>query len=218
MSDLEWARVTAAFADSGARARAVLATDGVREAWLEPSILPEMTVGDVAGHLLAILIMFDRRYDITAPPGVVPTDPGGAGYARVRLAVASDLDLPPFRIPREGGRRVAARGHTAAVEQFGALLTGLEARLRDDDPDRAILVGDDAATTLRAFTATRVVELVVHADDLAEGVGAAISPPSADASEIVISHLFASTRDRLGDASTIRALAGRGNADDLRAL
>jgi len=218
MSNLEWPRVVAAFADSGARAHAVLATDAVARAWTDASILPEMTVGDIAGHLLAVLIMFDRRYDLTAPPEVVPTDAGGAGYAMVRLGRAEDLELPPFRIPREGGRRVAARGHAAAVEQFDALLAGLDARLREDQPDRALLVGDDAATTLRAFTTTRVVELVVHADDLAESVGLTLAPPTADASELVIGTLVASTRHRLGDGPTIRALVGRGDVDGLRAL
>jgi hypothetical protein len=218
MTGLSWDRVVAAFADSGARAHTVLATDAVRDAWLDASVLPEMTVGDVAGHLLAVLIMFDRRYELAVPPGVVPSDPGGAGYVTVRLGRAADLDLDPFRIPREGGRRVAARGHAAAVERFGGLLTGLDARLRADDPDRAILVADDTATTMRAFTTTRVVELVVHADDLAESVGTAIPPPAADASEIVIGAFVASTRHRVGDARTIRALAGRCDADDLRAL
>jgi len=218
MRDVHWSRVVAAFADSGARTHSVLATDAVAAAWTEASILPEMTVGDIAGHLLAVLIMFDRRYALTPPPDALPADPDGAGYAAVRLGDASDLDRPPFRIPREGGRRVAARGHAAAVEQFAALLEGLEARLRDDDADRALLVGDDAATTLRAFTTTRIVELVVHGDDLAESVGAAILPPSADAAEIVIGRLVASTRHRVGDSRPIRALVGRGEVDDLRAL
>jgi hypothetical protein len=215
---VEWDRIVTAFADSGARAQAVLATDAVAEAWSDASILPEMTVGDVAGHLLAVLIMFDRRYELTAPPEMVPTDSVGGGYATVRLACASDLGLPPFRLPRDGGRRVAARGHASAVEQFGALLAGLDARLRDDDPERALLVGDDAATMLRPFTITRIVELVVHGDDLAESVGAAIAPPTADASELAISTLVASNRQRIGDARTIRALVGRGDVDDLRAL
>jgi hypothetical protein len=221
MSDLPWPRVAAAFADSGARAHGVLASDAVRDAWSEQSILPEMTVGDVAGHLLAVLIMFDRRYDLAVPPGVVAVVPGGAGYASVRLADAAELDRPPFRIPREGGRRVAARGHAAAVERFDTLLARLDARLPDDEPDRAVLVGDDSATTLRAFTTTRVVELVVHADDLAESVGLdlpPLPPLSADTAEIVIGHLLASTRHRVGDARTIRALAGRADPDDLRAL
>jgi hypothetical protein len=218
MNDLAWDRVVVAFADSGARAHAVLATDAVRDAWLDASILPEMTVGDVAGHLLAVLIMFDRRYDLTAPAETVAADPGGTGYASVRLARPADLHLDPFRIPREGGRLVAARGHAAAVEQFGALLAGLVSRLRADDPDRALLVSDGAATTVRAFTTTRVVELVVHGDDLAESVGAAIPPPTADAAEIAIGILVASVRHRLGDAATIRALGGRGDPDELRAL
>ena len=218
MRDLAWERVVAAFADSGARAHAVLATDAVGDSWWDASILPEMTVGDVAGHLLAVLIMFDRRYELTAPSDVVAADSVGGGYATVRLARASDLGLPPFSIPREGGRRVAARGHAAAVEQFGSLLAGLAARLRDDDPDRALLVGDDAATMLRPFTITRIVELVVHGDDLAESVGAAIAPPTPDASELVIGTLMTSNRQRVGDTRTIRALVGRGEVDDLRAL
>ena len=106
------------------------ARPALREAWEADSLLPEMTVGDVAGHLLAVLIMFERRYDVATPPEVAPVDPVG-GYASVRLTDASDLDRPPFRVPREGGRRVSARGHAAAVEQFGATFARLDARLRE---------------------------------------------------------------------------------------
>jgi len=100
MTELDWSRAVTAFADSGTRALTVLASDAVREAWPDDSILPEMTVGDVAGHLVAVLIMFDRRYDLAVPAGAVAVDPGGAGYASVRLDRASDLDRPAFRIPR----------------------------------------------------------------------------------------------------------------------
>jgi hypothetical protein len=215
---MDWNRVVGAFIDSGARGHAVLATEAVAQAWDGDSVLPEMTVGDVAGHLLAVLIMFERRYDLDVPPDVIAADRDGAGYATVRLDRPSDLARPPFRIPREGGRRVAARGHAAAVEQCAALLAALGSRLRDDDPDRAFLAGDRAATTLGAFTTTRVVELVVHADDLAESVGVAIPAPSPDAADLVISTLTAANRHRVGDARTIRALVGRGDVDDLRAL
>jgi hypothetical protein len=218
MSEMEWTRVVAAFGDSGARVHAVLASDAVAEAWEADSILPEMLVGDVAGHLVAVLIMFDRCYDAPTPPGVSPVEPVG-GHASIRLADASDLERPPFRTPRDGGRRVGARGHAAAVERFDGLLSRVDARLRDDGPSRPILVGDETTPmTLRAFTTTRIVELVVHADDLAESVGAAIPPPSADASTIVIDHFVSSVRQRIGDAATIRALAGRADPDALRAL
>jgi hypothetical protein len=218
MTELEWPHVVTAFADAGARAFTVLASDAVRDAWPNDSILPEMTVGDVAGHLVAVLIMFDRRFDLAVPAGAVALDPGGAGYATVRLDRASDLDRPPFRIPRDGGRRVGARGHAAAVEQFGTLLARLADRLRDAGPTRGIVVGDETVTTLRAFTTTRVVELVVHADDLAESVGADLPAPTAAAADVVIGHLVASVRHRIGDRRTLRALAGRSDPDDLRAL
>jgi Mycothiol maleylpyruvate isomerase N-terminal domain len=215
---MDWSRVVAAFAEAGARAHVVLATDAVRHAWEQDSVLPLMTVGDVGGHLLAVLVMFDRRYDAPTPPGVRPSDPVG-GYTSIRLVHASDLERPPFRMPRDGGRRVAARGHAAVVEEFGATLARLEARLRDDGPDRPILAGDETApTSLRAFTTSRIVELVVHADDLAESVGTSIPPPPADAAAIVIDHFVASVRHRVGDAGTIRALAGRTDPDQLRAL
>ena len=216
--EMDWNRVVAAFAESGGRAHATLADDAVAEAWETDSILPEMTVGDVGGHLLAVLIMFDRRYDVPTPADIVPVDPVG-GYAEVRLADPSDLDRPPFRVPREGGRRVSARGHAAVVAQFADTLARLDARLRADGPDRPILVGDGTVPmTLRAFTTTRIVELVVHADDLAESVGGAIPPLSDDAAAIVIDHFVLAVRHRVGDATTIRALAGRSDPDALRAL
>jgi hypothetical protein len=216
--DMDWDRVVAAFGGSGTRAHDVLATEAVGQAWSAASILPKMSVGDIGGHLLAVLIMFDRRYEVPVPPGAVPVDPVG-GYADIRLGDPSDLDRPPFLMPREGGRRVSARGHAAAVEQFDATLARLGARLRADGPDRPILVGDGTVPmTLRAFTITRIVELVVHADDLAESVGVAVPPLSDDAAAIVIDHFVFAVRHRVGDAATIRALAGRADPDALRAL
>ena len=50
------------------------------------------------------------------------------------------------------------------------------------------------------------------------GKDATGGPPAADASELVIGTLVASNRHRVGDARTIRALVGRGDVDDLRAL
>jgi hypothetical protein len=213
-----WPRFVAAFAAAGSRAHTVLADGAVRDAWSDASILREMSVGAVAGHLLAALRMFERRYDLPVPTGARPVEPT-TGFATVRLRRLADLDQPPFRVPRENGHRLAERGHTTVVEQFATSLARLVGRLRDDDPARPIAGADDTThSTLRAYTVTRVVELVIHGDDLAESVGVAIDPPTSDAAGVVIEFLFASVRHRLGDALVIRALAGRADPDDLRAL
>jgi uncharacterized protein (TIGR03083 family) len=215
---LPWDRLVGAFDDSGARARAVLASEAVHRAWSAESILPRITVGAVAGHLLAVVLMFDRGLDteVSGPAAQVDL---ASGYDVIRLDDAGGLDDDPFRIPRSGGEHLAERGHSDVVETFRSSLEGVVARLRRESPERPILVGNhSSASTLRAYTVTRLVEVVVHADDLAESVGAAIPPPHGDAADVVIDFLFASVQYRLGPAATIRSLAGRASADDLRAL
>lgn len=69
------------------------------------------------------------------------------------------------------------------------------------------------AIRLDDFLRTRVMELVVHADDLATSVGVDPPQPSASAATMAIESLMATARATHGDLAVIRALARRERSD-----
>jgi hypothetical protein len=214
----DWSGTVAAFTHAGDRALDMIRLPEVARRWGEASILEGFTVGGIAGHLYAVLRTFERRCDTQPPPTTVVVSPA-ANYAIARFDRDSDLDDPAFRVVREGGERVAARGHTAVADGFERQLHVLVNRLAGERHDRLVVLPDAlTSATLHDYTETRIVELVVHADDLASSVGAQPEPPPIDAATIAIDFLVRAVRHRVGDSATLRALAGRSDGDVLRAL
>lgn len=207
----------AAFELATTRAWRVIADPAVATRWEEPSVLPLMTVGAVAGHLLAVVRTFERRCEMPTTRTATVVDPV-AGYVQVRPAVEADLDEPGFRSVREGAARLAVRGPELVLEAFRACTTRLVDRLRADPPAFVQLPDPTLVSTLRDYTITRVVEVVIHTDDLAVSTGAHADPPDRDVASLVIDFLVSATRHRIGDTQVLRALAGRSDADELRAL
>ena len=218
MTSSPWPRVVGAFHDAGKRARVVLEDPRVDRCWHEPSILPKLSVAGLAGHLLGVLRAFERRCDLPCTAEATVVDPA-ENYAIVRLARIDDLDQPQFALVRDNAERVGNRGHAAVTESYRTALSRLVVRLADESHERPIILPDTAtATTLTDYTITRIVELVVHADDLAESVGVSVDPPSAASADLAIDFLVRAARFRMGEPELLRALAGRRPADLLRSL
>jgi hypothetical protein len=213
-----WAATLAAFEDCAGRMREVVADPLVERAWHRASMLPRLTVGGVVGHVYAVLRTFERRCDTPAACGSVVVDPA-EGYALVHRGRDADLQQPPFSTVWVGAEGVAARGHASLVAGIDAAVARLLARLPDDDGERLIGLPDASqATTLHRYTETRVVELVVHAGDLADSVGCDAGIVSPRTAALVEDFLLRAVRHRIGDGLLVRALAGRTDADVLRAL
>jgi hypothetical protein len=71
--------------------------------------------------------------------------------------------------------------------------------------------------TLDEYLRTRVVELVIHGDDLASSVGLAFGPVASDLATTAISTLVEVARVRHGDMAVLRALTRR-ERDSVQAL
>jgi hypothetical protein len=73
---------------------------------------------------------------------------------------------------------------------------------------------------LDEYLRTRVVELVVHADDLAASIGVELVPPQPATCRVAIDVLVDAARIRHGDMAVLRALARRerGPVEALRVL
>jgi hypothetical protein len=71
--------------------------------------------------------------------------------------------------------------------------------------------------TLDEYLRTRVVELVVHADDLATSLGVELAPPRPATCSVAIDVLVGVARIRHGDLAVLRALTRR-ERDQAQAL
>lgn len=122
---------------------------------------------------------------------------------------------------RDHAAELAGQGPAALADRFAAMADRLAAAVPTVDPERPVPVWRVAhgATTAADYLRTRVVEVVVHADDLACSIGLdpAVPPePATVAFEVFV----ALARARSGDAAVLRAFtrAERADPDTLRAL
>ena len=211
----------AALVDAAAGTEALLRLPAVADRWEEASALPRMTVGDVAGHAFLALRHGVRMLGGERAAGDVPATPLTRWYARMRLENEDDLDRDVHVQIRADGRHVGARGWENVTDRFARARTDL-ARVLEERPWEGLIVLRDqpvVATPFVDYVSTRVIELVVHGDDLACSAGA--PPPfAATTLTVAIDALLALARARAGDVEVLRALAraSRAAPDIMRAL
>lgn len=193
----------------------VIGEHAVAKRWQEPSVLIGLTVGGVVAHLYAAMRRFEVALDdaLPATPKVLRLS---QFYGLNRVDQPGDLDAGWHPLIRDDAERRASYGHQAVTQRFYDLVARLAARLPDEAPERLIPVWTvpDGTTTLAAYVATRAVELVVHADDIAASAelpSLAIPPVAADH---VIEVFVELARDRTGDLGVIRAFARHERASD----
>jgi hypothetical protein len=81
--------------------------------------------------------------------------------------------------------------------------------LEGERPGRLVQVYGGLVLSLDDYLVTRLIELVVHADDLAASLGTAPPALPPAATQLVITTLVEVARIRPGDAATVRALTRR---------
>src|SRR5215469_6751416 len=114
-------RAVAALLDAAAVAEDVLRDPAVGAHWLEPSALPRMTVGDVAGHLfLAFRHGIHTVSKAPVPDDVTITALGG-WYAGARMAEEADIDREMHVQIRTDGQHVGGRGWSNVVDRFARI-------------------------------------------------------------------------------------------------
>jgi hypothetical protein len=184
----------------------LLEHEAVANAWHEPSALAGFTVGGLATHLA------QQITSVTA--GFTEADPTGKDlvglFEHYRRAawLGADIDNDYNTAIRAGGEQDAGAGPDAVLTATAAALVELEAALPGMEGSQAS--GNARwpyATTLDDFLITRIMELVVHADDLAHSVGIdtpAFDPDVFDTAVWVLGRLAA---ERHGQAALVRALA-----------
>jgi hypothetical protein len=195
----------------------------VAASWDRPSALAHMTVGALAGHLYRATGSVAEYLDRDEPEEetVSPTayyiaalhDPEQHGSS---INLASRLHTGIRRRSTEA----AEEGHSGLVARLRHVLSGLERRLPSEPPTRKVKAFRDLVLTLDDYLVTRIVEMAVHADDLATSVRLALVDFPNPAYDLAIDLLVDMARERHGDIAVLRALTRRerDEADALRVI
>jgi hypothetical protein len=192
-------------------------------AWSDPSVLDDLTVGELAAHLAQMIGALVVWLEAAAPNRSESTVlPPTEVYGRARLDPDEGLDGDVARTIRSWAADGAARGPAATANEArdhrGRLPTLLATAEADRLVSSAVIPG--AAIELDDYLATRCVELVVHVDDLAASTGLPRPSPDECAVAIAVEALVAMCRARAGDLDVLLALArpSRSSPEVLRAL
>lgn len=209
-----------AFFEACELALGVVRSDAVAGAWDRPSALDGFTVGALASHLYSAIRLFESALAKPEAPDLrlaTYTD----FYSLNRVAEPSDLE-DPFQVAiRDDATRRSAAGAAVLAEKFSDLIARLRQVLEPMPLDRPVPVWriEGGATSLTDYLLTRIVELLVHADDLAVSVGVDIDLPP-HASSAAFDVFVELARARFGDRAVLRAFTRkeRGDPEVLRVL
>ncbi len=184
--------------------------DAVGAAWDQPSVLEEQTVGSLAGHLARAGGWVVADYlGAGVPEGPATFDSPAAYYAAI-LGAATEEQHAAIRAR---GAAVAAEGQARAVETLTGALQRLHSELPSVPDDQLIAAIGGVMLRFDHYLATRIVEQVVHLDDLARSIGREPWPVPADAVTVALGVAVELGQRRFGDAAMVRAVYRAGFAD-----
>jgi Mycothiol maleylpyruvate isomerase N-terminal domain len=203
MSSMDGARP--AFLDAAATAVRLLERPELAGHWAGASVLPEFTLAGLAGHLFRGMSTVERYLDEPEP-----SEAGISAASYFDTVIRSaDISDPANQAIRARGEEAAAGGPAALASDAQATLARLTSRLAGEGPGRRVRVAGGLVLTLDEYLRTRVVELVVHAGDLAASLGVEPVPPQQATTAVAIDVLVGVARIRHGDMAVLWALARR---------
>ena len=194
-----------AYLQAAASAAALLDDQAVAAVWESPSALPEFSVAGLAGHLARQVVAVPRVLGQPVPAG--PPATLLEHYDRVPWVGASLDDEANAEI-RRGGEDEAADGAAALAARIGVAVEALRTALPAEPADRIVHPSWVSWTlTLDDFLVTRMMEIAVHSDDLAQSVGVATPPLPPAVLDPVFALLTRLAVRRHGPTALLRALS-----------
>lgn len=188
-----------------AAAADLIGSDAVAQAWEQPSALAKLSVGGLAGHLASQVFFIPQV--LGEPEPAEPVIGIHEYYARV-FWIGEDLDSAFNTGIRAGGERDAADGPEALTARVRQTVEELKEQL-PAVPSKAVRRPNWGAwsISLDDFVTSRMLELVVHTDDLACSVDVPTPEFPAAAVEAVVDVLSRIAVRRHGAVSVLRALS-----------
>lgn len=188
---------------------AALAAPAVAEAWDRPSVLEDQRVSGLAGHLARAGVWVVVDYLGEAPLDRA-VDFASAGAYFVTLL--SEVSPDDHRAIRQRGADAAAVGRDELLRTLARHLATLGPGLRSRESGHLVAVTGGRVMRLDDYLVTRVVEQVVHLDDLARSVGQEPWSLPPEASELTIAVGIDIARLQAGSQAVVRALYRQGFA------
>ncbi|MEQ7123091.1 maleylpyruvate isomerase N-terminal domain-containing protein [Actinopolymorpha sp. B11F2] len=188
-----------AVADS---AVALLKGPAVASKWAEPSALEDFSVGGLAFHLANQIFHVPQT-----TPSFGPAISLAENYARAAW-VGKDASHEVNIGIRQRSENDATEGVSTLISQVEAALGEVRALIAEAPEDLVVHIeraGWDL--TFDDFLTTRLMELVVHSDDLAVSVGVPTPPVPESAARTVVDLLSGIAVRRHGTTAVIRALS-----------
>jgi len=194
-----------AYLDAASTTADLLADPAVARDWSQSSALEKMSVGGLAAHLglqvLNVPVVLAQDVPGEAPIGLLDH------YAQVTW-LGADLDSETNSGIRAGSENQATAGAVALVTRVREEFDHLRSRLAAEPSDRLVrLPWTGWSLSLDDFLVTRMVEIVVHSDDLAVSVG--VDPPRLPDAVLdpVLGLLTRLAARRHGPTAVLRALS-----------
>ncbi|WP_423923125.1 maleylpyruvate isomerase N-terminal domain-containing protein [Candidatus Poriferisodalis sp.] len=206
---IDSARVRALVVEAVTQAAELLAAPSTAEQWDQPSALEGMTVGALCAHLVraagATIAYLDRT-----PPDRRPD----ADLLTAVTYFHAAVDSPIHDQIKDVSAAESAIGHEATVEKCRQLAADLETRLAAEPTDRLVAALGGRLLTLDDFCRTRLIEVLLHLDDLAVSTGQTRPATDPLGPAIIIEICMNIARDRNGDWGVLYALTRAERSSD----
>ena len=198
----ESSRVRGLVVEAVDAATALIASSEVAARWEEPSALSGMTVGALAAHLVraagATLAYLDRTGPTARSDGALLTP--------VQYFHAA-IDSPIHERIKQVSASEAAAGPDELAAHCGRVASQLRSRLAAEPEQRLVGALDGRMLSLDDFCRTRLIEVLLHLDDLAASIGVPCPETNVESRTIVVDILVGIARMQHGDWEVLRALA-----------
>jgi len=176
--------------------------DAVSARWDQLSALEGMTVGALCAHLVraagATLAYLDRTDRNARPDGVLLTP---ITYFHAAI------DSPIHERIKEVSNAEATAGPVELAAKTAQIAASMRDRFAEEPADRLVAALGGLMLRLDDFCRTRLIEVLLHLDDLATSVELPCPATSAAGRTIVIDVLIGIARMRHGDWEVLHALA-----------
>ncbi len=205
--------------------RVILGRAEVASAWSEPSVVAQYTVGGLAAHAVHGIVWLEQLLADAEPVGLRPVGVGEFfGLNRVDHDVDPEIPEDPFpaalRAAAEGFAQTGIDAVRASLVASRDQVVGL---LAEAPASRAVPVirVSGGQVPLSDYLRTRVLEVVVHGDDLVCSVPGLVAPEPPPASMAVSLDVCLELAEaRVGGLAALRGFTRRERAlpDVLRVL
>ena len=206
---IDSARVRALIVEAVTKSAELIAAPATAEQWDQPSALEGMTVGALCAHLVraagATIAYLDRTPPDRRPDGDLLT-----AVTYFHAAV----DSPVHEQIKDVSATESAIGHQATADKCRQLADDLETRLADEPADRLVAALGGRLLTLDDFCRTRLIEVLLHLDDLAVSTGQTRPTTDPLGPAIIIEICIEIARNRNGDWNVLYALTRAERSSD----